>query len=47
MKKKELIETLKVLLTPELMKAIKRGKEDLKAGRYRKYEDFAKEQNLI
>jgi len=39
--------TLKILNTPELMKSIRKSEEELKAGRFRKYEEFARENGLL
>jgi len=39
----ELIETLDILADREMVKAIRRGEEDLKAGRTRSYEGFIEE----
>ncbi|WP_309492292.1 hypothetical protein [Candidatus Hecatella orcuttiae] len=39
----ELIETLDILANREMVKAIRRGEADLKAGRTRSYEEFVEE----
>jgi hypothetical protein len=39
----ELIETLDIIADRKMMEAIRRGEEDLKAGRTRSYEEFVEE----
>jgi hypothetical protein len=39
----ELIETLDIMADREMVEAIRKGKEDLKAGRTRSYEEFIEE----
>ena len=35
-----------VMNTPEMLESIRKSEDELKAGRYRKYEEFAKELDL-